>query len=90
MKNHALYLLRFVNRKDILVLDGYPEYVVLENHRKNKYFWAYCTADNKKVKIKYEDVDAILKADEDTGEIIEYYSRRGRDPEFFNKTEVVI
>ena len=82
---HAKYNLWFVKRKDHLILDGYPTFIVLENHKRDRYFWTYCTENNKKAKIKYDDVDAIYKVDDDTGELILHYSRKGRDEEFFKE-----
>ena len=73
-----------VKRGDTLVLDGYPHFNVLENHRTKRYFWTYSTENNQKAKIRYEDVDAIYKLDPDTGEFALYYSRRNRDESFWN------
>ena len=71
-KGEKLY---YVKRGDHLVIDDYPTFIVLENHRRDQYFWCYCTLDNNKFKIRYIDVDEIYKVNEDTGELQLYYYR---------------
>lgn len=65
-----------IKKGDIIKLDGYPDFIAEENHR--KYDYVLCTSGDK---IRYADIDEVRKPDPDTGEYRVCYSAFGRDKE---------